>query len=90
MDRLTFGSEHGLAFELEWSASTGTSAADRSAGKLVARDGVSEALYLNDPDENGVELYWDKPKEQWPFNEEGSLQMVSEPLDLKELLTELE
>ncbi|MBS1627392.1 MAG: VOC family protein [Bacteroidetes bacterium] len=51
--------------------------------------GVSEALYLNDPDENGVELYWDKPKEQWPFDAEGNLQMVSEPLNLKELLSEL-
>ena len=48
--------------------------------------GVSEALYMNDPDRNGVELYWDKPKEQWPKDEKGNLQMVTEPLDLNDLL----
>ena len=48
--------------------------------------GVSEALYLDDPDGNGVELYWDKPKEQWPFNEKGELKMVTEALNLEELL----
>jgi catechol 2,3-dioxygenase len=48
--------------------------------------GVSEAIYLNDPDNNGVELYWDKPKDQWPFDEEGKLQMVTEALDLEDLL----
>ena len=48
--------------------------------------GVSEALYLNDPDKNGVELYWDKPKEQWPIDAAGNLQMVTEQLDLDELL----
>ncbi len=47
--------------------------------------GVSEALYLNDPDGNGVELYWDKPSEEWPFVD-GKLQMVTEQLDLNELL----
>ena len=44
--------------------------------------GVSEAIYLNDPDHNGVELYWDKPKEQWPFDKTGNLQMVTERQDL--------
>jgi catechol 2,3-dioxygenase len=48
--------------------------------------GVSEALYLRDPDENGVELYWDRPKEQWPFNATGELAMYTNPLDLDELL----
>lgn len=48
--------------------------------------GVSEAIYLDDPDRNGVELYWDKPKEQWPRDFEGNLQMVTEPLDLEALL----
>jgi len=48
--------------------------------------GVSEAIYLDDPDGNGVELYWDKPKEQWPLNADGSLKMVSDPLDLEGLL----
>ncbi len=38
--------------------------------------GVSEAIYLNDPDKNGVELYWDKPKEEWPIDEKGNLLMV--------------
>jgi catechol 2,3-dioxygenase len=50
--------------------------------------GVSEAIYLNDPDGNGVELYWDKPKEQWPFDPEGNLQMVTEALDVHALLAE--
>ena len=51
--------------------------------------GVSEALYLNDPDGNGVELYWDRPKEQWPTNEDGSLHMYTRFLDLENLLGEL-
>ena len=50
--------------------------------------GVSEALYLRDPDENGVELYWDRPREQWPRTPEGSLAMFTRPLDLDNLLTE--
>lgn len=50
--------------------------------------GVSEAIYLNDPDRNGVELYWDKPKEQWPIDEEGNLMMVTERLDVEGLLRE--
>jgi len=48
--------------------------------------GVSQALYLNDPDSNGVELYWDRPKEEWPIDEKGNLQMVTDPLNLEELL----
>jgi catechol 2,3-dioxygenase len=48
--------------------------------------GVSEALYLRDPDENGVELYWDRPKEQWPRKEDGSLAMFTHRLDLEDLL----
>ena len=51
--------------------------------------GVSEALYLDDPDGNGVELYWDRPKEQWPLNPDGSLLMFSHALDLAGLLAEL-
>ena len=51
--------------------------------------GVSEAIYLNDPDGNGVELYWDRPKEDWPFDAEGNLMMVTESLDLNDLLAEL-
>ena len=54
-----------------------------------ADHGVSEALYLNDPDGNGVELYWDKPKDQWPINEDGSLQMYTKALNLTDLLQEL-
>jgi catechol 2,3-dioxygenase len=50
--------------------------------------GVSEALYLNDPDQNGVELYWDKPKDQWPVDANGKLQMITEALDLENLLAE--
>ncbi len=48
--------------------------------------GVSEALYLRDPDGNGVELYWDRPKEQWPRDKDGALAMFSRPLDLDALL----
>ena len=48
--------------------------------------GVSEALYLRDPDENGVELYWDRPKELWPRNEAGGIQMYTHRLDLEGLL----
>ncbi len=51
--------------------------------------GVSEAIYLDDPDSNGVELYWDKPRNLWPFDANGQLQMVTEPLDLKGLLSEI-
>ncbi|WP_438980974.1 VOC family protein [Lentibacter sp.] len=48
--------------------------------------GVSEALYLRDPDENGVELYWDKPEADWPRDADGALSMVNDPLDLASLL----
>lgn len=51
--------------------------------------GVSEALYLDDPDGNGVELYWDRPKELWPKQNNGSLDMFTKPLDLENLLEEL-
>lgn len=54
-----------------------------------ADHGVSEALYLNDPDGNGVELYWDRPQEQWPQNADGSLLMFTKALDLDGLLREL-
>lgn len=50
--------------------------------------GVSEALYLRDPDDNGVELYWDRPPEQWPRSVDGQLAMVTQQLDLKGLLAE--
>ena len=52
--------------------------------------GVSEALYLDDPDGNGVELYRDRPKEDWPEAPDGSLEMYSLPLDLEDLLLELD
>ena len=48
--------------------------------------GVSEALYLRDPDDNGVELYWDRPQDQWPRSPEGQIEMFTRPLDLKSLL----
>lgn len=54
-----------------------------------ADHGVSEALYLNDPDGNGVELYWDRPTEEWPQDEDGNLRMFTEPLDYQSLLNEL-
>lgn len=49
--------------------------------------GVSEALYLRDPDQNGVELYWDRPPEQWPRTPAGELAMFTRRLDLKDLLS---
>ena len=52
--------------------------------------GVSEALYLRDPDQNGVELYWDRPREHWPLDRDGQLAMVTEQLDLRGLLREPE
>lgn len=48
--------------------------------------GVSEALYLRDPDDNGVELYWDRPESEWPRTTDGSLMMVTAPLDISSLL----
>jgi catechol 2,3-dioxygenase len=48
--------------------------------------GVSEALYLRDPDDNGIELYWDRAKEDWPRDAQGELTMFSQPLDLASLL----
>jgi catechol 2,3-dioxygenase len=50
--------------------------------------GVSEAIYLRDPDGNGLELYWDRPREEWPRHADGSLAMFSDPLDLDSLLSE--
>jgi catechol 2,3-dioxygenase len=50
--------------------------------------GVSEAIYLHDPDGNGVELYWDRPKDQWPRTADGGLAMFTHPLDLDELLAQ--
>jgi len=52
--------------------------------------GVSEAIYLRDPDGNGVELYRDRPREEWEYTEDGSVKMITEPLDLNDLLSEVE
>ena len=51
--------------------------------------GVSEALYLSDPDGNGIELYWDRPKELWPRDENGQIEMSTRRLELNSLLGEL-
>jgi catechol 2,3-dioxygenase len=56
----------------------------------AADHGVSEAVYMNDPDNNGVEIYWDKPHEQWPYDATGNLQMVTEALDIEDLLSEID
>jgi catechol 2,3-dioxygenase len=56
----------------------------------AADHGVSEAIYLDDPDENGVELYWDRPKELWPTDDDGELTMYTRALDARGLLQELE
>ncbi len=52
----------------------------------AADHGVSQALYLRDPDDNGVELYWDRPPDQWPHDAAGELNMFTKPLDLEALL----
>ena len=52
----------------------------------AADHGVSEAIYLNDPDGNGIELYWDRPKEDWTLDEAGNLNMITEALDIDSLL----
>jgi catechol 2,3-dioxygenase len=54
----------------------------------AADHGVSEALYLRDPDQNGVELYWDRPREGWPRGADGSVAMYTRGLDLEGLLAE--
>jgi catechol 2,3-dioxygenase len=50
--------------------------------------GVSEAIYLRDPDENGIELYWDRPRDVWPRSSDGGVAMFTGPLDLEGLLAE--
>lgn len=50
--------------------------------------GVSEAIYLRDPDQNGLELYWDRPEAEWPRIANGELKMVTDPLDLEDLLSQ--
>lgn len=55
----------------------------------VADHGVSQAIYLNDPDNNGVELYWDRPRDDWPIDKDGNLLMGTDSLDLADLLSEL-
>ena len=55
----------------------------------AADHGVSESIYLRDPDENGVELYCDRPAELWPRTADGELSMYTRPLDLHKLLSEL-
>jgi catechol 2,3-dioxygenase len=52
--------------------------------------GVSEAIYLRDPDQNGVEIYRDRPQDEWPRNPDGSFTMTQAPLDLQALLAELD
>ena len=52
----------------------------------AADHGVSEAIYLADPDKNGIELYWDRPKDQWTLNEKGELNMITEALDVDSFL----
>ncbi len=54
----------------------------------AADHGVSQAIYLRDPDQNGIELYWDRPEDEWPRTPEGTLDMFTAPLDLRALLAE--
>ena len=52
----------------------------------AADHGVSEAIYLDDPDGNGIELYWDKPRSEWPVKEDGSIRMYTHRLNIEELI----
>jgi catechol 2,3-dioxygenase len=70
----------------EWSKPRSELKQDYAEG--AADHGVSEAIYLHDPDGNGVELYWDRPQEQWPRASDGSIDMYTHPLDLAALLKE--
>jgi catechol 2,3-dioxygenase len=54
----------------------------------AADHGVSEAIYMDDPDGNGVEIYWDRPRDQWPVDANGNLEMYTRHLDLNALLEE--
>ncbi|MBS1702488.1 MAG: VOC family protein [Armatimonadetes bacterium] len=56
----------------------------------VADHGVSEAIYFRDPDENGIEIYWDRPENEWPRDSAGQLEMVTDPLDVQGLLATIE
>lgn len=56
----------------------------------AADHGVSKAIYLDDPDGNGVELYWDRPKDEWPMDAKGHLKMTTEALDLDALMKHLD
>ncbi len=72
-------------------ASLGNALARLNTAKIpldgASDHGVSEALYLRDPDQNGVELYWDRPQERWPVDAAGNLKMVTQRLDLQDLLS---
>ena len=62
--------------------------AARIALEGASDHGASQAIYLRDPDDNGVELYWDRPREVWPRGLDGELAMFTRPLDLDDLLAE--
>ncbi|HLJ56626.1 MAG TPA: VOC family protein [Chthonomonadaceae bacterium] len=80
---ILYPSRHALAVALRRLVAAGISLDGASD------HGVSEALYLRDPDDNGLELYWDRPKEQWPLTPDGQLAMYSRRLDLHGLLQEV-
>ncbi len=70
----------------------------RELNRLISSDwpidgasdhGVSEAIYLRDPDGNGIEIYADRPRELWPRNSDGDLLMLTKPLDIEDLMAEL-
>lgn len=56
----------------------------------AADHGVSEAIYLEDPDGIGVEIYCDRPKDTWNIKNDGEVEMITAPLDIHDLLSELE
>lgn len=77
---ILYPSRHALADALRRLVSAGVTLEGASD------HGVGEALYLLDPDRNGVELYWDRPEEQWPRDADGALAMTTAPLDLAALI----
>ena len=87
----TTGLYHG-AFLYPTRAALGRAVANvRAQGVHIygaADHGVSQAVYFDDPDGNGIELYWDKPKEDWPWDTDGALKMGNDPLDVEALVAE--
>ena len=89
-DNWTLSSGHSLSFPRRFSSCLSPIDGCGYFFDGASDHGVSEALYLRDPDDNGVELYADRPLDRWPRTPEGGITMFSRPLDLEDLLAEPE